>query len=39
MGENMNYNNKHIVSDLDSMDLQDFNITSKNINTKIDVSL
>ena len=39
MGGNMNYNNKHIVSDLDSMDLQDFNITSKNINTKIDVSL
>jgi hypothetical protein len=37
--EYMNYNNKHIISDLNSTDLQDFDITSKDINTKIDMSV
>jgi hypothetical protein len=37
--EYMNYNNKHIISDINSEDLQDIDIISKNINTKVDMSL
>jgi hypothetical protein len=38
--EYMNYyNNKHIISDVNSEDLQDIDIISKNINTKADMSL
>jgi hypothetical protein len=35
----MNYYNKHIISDVNSEDLQDIDIISKNINTKADMSL
>lgn len=35
----MNYTNKHIISDVNSEDLQDIDVTSKNINNKVDMSL
>jgi len=39
MHENMNYNNKHIISDVNLEDLQDIDVASKNINNKVGMSL
>ena len=35
----MNYNNKHIISDVNLEDLQDIDVASKNINNKVGMSL